>query len=66
MFFIKQNHLSKKLLVISSKTIFDDFWMKHVTKNVRFSVFASISDSEYIFFFLDDYLFYFENFYNFQ
>ena len=54
MFFIKQNHLSKKLLVISSKTIFDDFWMKHLTKNVRFSVFASNSDSEYIFYFLDD------------
>ena len=63
MFFIKQNHLSKKLLVISSKTIFDDFWMKH---NVRFSVFASNSDSEYIFYFLDDYLFYFEIFYNFH
>ena len=47
-FFIKQNHLSKKLLVFS-KTIFDDFWMKHLTKNVRFSEFASISDSEYIF-----------------
>jgi len=66
MFFIKQNHLSKKLLVISSKTIFDDFWMKHLTKNVRFSVFASNSDSEYIFYFLDDYLFYFEIFYNFH
>ena len=66
MFFIKQNHLSKKLLVVSSKTIFDDFWMKHLTKNVRFSVFALNSDSEYIFYFLDDYLFYFEIFYNFH
>ena len=51
MFFIKHNHLSKKLLVILSKTIFDDFWMKHLTKNVRFSVFASNSDSECIFYF---------------
>ena len=39
--FFKQNHLRKKLLVISSQTIFDDFWMKHLTKNVRFFVFAS-------------------------
>ena len=66
MFFIKQNHLRKKLLVISSLTVFDNFWMKHLTKNVLFSVFASNSDSEFIFYFLDDNLFLFWEFLQFS